>query len=227
MQFPYRKLLMFLITIAAIITVSHIPQVKDSLAFSRLHDISASVSEIANKPWGPPLFVLISAVVLLLHIPEIIAIVLGGMIYEFWLAFILSWVGCGLGTTCSFLIARFFLQDFFKPRIEKSFLRKFNDRLEKDGIATICLLRMILFLFPPLNWAIGATGIRTRDYIIGNFLGIAPGLLAVLLAVTKLKQINSLSDIFQPESIALVGAFIGAFLVIVYIRKKYFLSDPE
>jgi phospholipase D1/2 len=220
----YLKVVVFAFLVAAIIAVSHIPQVRNTIGFARIQELSASVSETAARPWGPPLFVLISAAVLLLHMPEIVVIVLGGMVYDFWTAFFLTWAGCGLGTTCTFLVSRFFLRDYFKPKLEGSFLKRFDERFVKDGIVTMCMLRLILFLSPPLNWLIGATGIKTRDYIIGNFLGIAPWLLGVLTAVRKLEQVNSLSDLLQFESIALLAGFTGVFLVIVYIRKKYYFK---
>lgn len=72
----YIKLSAFILIIVIIIIVSHIPQVRDTLSFSKLHGLADSATEVAHRPHGPLLFVMVSAAAPLLHMPEIVVVVL-------------------------------------------------------------------------------------------------------------------------------------------------------
>ena len=54
-------------------------------------------------------------------------------------------------------------------------------RLDQRPIRTVFILRLLLFLAPPLNYVLAMTNVRYRDYLIGSALGLVPGLLLVAL----------------------------------------------
>ncbi|GEM_PF-2704349 len=221
------KLILFLLLICAITVFSHVPEVREKFSIEAITSQMDYLGEIADRSYGPILFIVIGALILILHMPEIVVIIVGGLVYDYRQAVLYTSLGCIFGSTCTFLIGRFFLRDYFAAKLEASFLKRFVKRLEQDGIATMCMLRMILFLTPPLNWLIGATNISTRDYIIGNAVGIVPWLIAINLTIKELKTVSSIGDLFQVRTFAVMGAFLALFIAVLVIRKKFFSPKEE
>jgi uncharacterized membrane protein YdjX (TVP38/TMEM64 family) len=56
-----------------------------------------------------------------------------------------------------------------------------DERLERHGFATVPTRRLLVFLAPPLNWALGATRVRARHYVAGTALGAVPGIATAVL----------------------------------------------
>ena len=181
--------------------------------------------EWAHRPYGPILFILLAWAFILLHMPELLIIVAGGTIYDFWEALIFSWIGCNAGISTAFLIARFFLRDYFKPILDNSFLAKYDKKLEENGLTIIIVLRLALFLFPPLTWAIGASGIKTRDYLIGSAIGVTPWLVAILVTLNTIQEAESMADLLHPKTLAVVGAFAVGIGIVMWVRKRYFSDE--
>jgi uncharacterized membrane protein YdjX (TVP38/TMEM64 family) len=57
--------------------------------------------------------------------------------------------------------------------IERPWLRRMLDRLQARPIRTLVIMRLLLFISPPINYALGLTSLRFRDYAIGSALGLA------------------------------------------------------
>lgn len=51
--------------------------------------------------------------------------------------------------------------------------RKVFGRLESHPIQTVAVLRLFMWVSPPLNYGLAMSGIRFRDYLIGSALGLA------------------------------------------------------
>ena len=99
--------------------------------------------------------------------------------------------------------------------------------METSGVFLMCLLRMMLFMFPPVNWLMGASNLRTRDYVLGNMLGLAPIVLGVQIAVRRLKTVRSTSDLFRAETLGVMAAFLAVIVVIVLVRRRFFRSKES
>ena len=61
--------------------------------------------------YGAVTFVGLCTAAVLLHIPEIVLIAIGGVLFGAVNGFLLGWIGSVAGSTCSFLIARYFMRD--------------------------------------------------------------------------------------------------------------------
>lgn len=64
-------------------------------------------------------------------------------------------------------------------------LRALVGRLEARPIATVALLRLVLWLAPSLNYALALSRVRYRDYLVGSALGLVVplGVAAALFGV--------------------------------------------
>jgi uncharacterized membrane protein YdjX (TVP38/TMEM64 family) len=166
-------------------------------------------------PYGPLVFVGLCIAAVLLHLPEVVLIAIGGVLFGGVKGFVLGWIGSVAGSTCSFLVARYFMrqavQRAFTSRFER--IRALDERLERKGFQTVLALRLVLFMAPPLNWAIGVTRVRFRDYLLGSALGVTPCIAVTAYAADSIARTNSFSAVFTPG--ILVPAPIALFLLVL------------
>jgi uncharacterized membrane protein YdjX (TVP38/TMEM64 family) len=222
-KIPYRPLI-FVAFIATCFAIANLPVVSGQLTLEAVNAKVGWLSEMANSPYGPILYIAISIVVIMLQVPGLLTVAVAGLVYGFWEALIYSMIASTIGLSGSFLIARFLLRDYFLPKLEKSFLARFLPFLKSGGLGAMVVLRLLFSMAPPLNWLMGATSVRTRDYILGTFLGLIPIVTVVLLMVRKLRTIQSMNDLWQPEVLIIMGAIVAlgvsVFLLRVRMMKK-------
>ena len=97
--------------------------------------------------------------------------------------------------------------------------------MERNGIKTVAMLRVLLTMAPPLNWLLGATNIKVRDYIIGTSLGLIPAVVVVIFMVGRLKTITKMSDLLQPEVVGAMLVFLTVVVVVLVLRRKFKAPD--
>jgi uncharacterized membrane protein YdjX (TVP38/TMEM64 family) len=147
--------------------------------------------------YGAVAFVGLCVGAVLLHIPEILLIAIGGVLFGSVKGFLLGWMGSVAGSTCSFLIARYFMRN--------------------------AVQRFVLFMAPPLNWAIGVTRVRLRDYDLGSALGVVPFIAVTSYAANTVAQAGSLSalltpDTLLPATLAFIVVTVGALVAWKFFR---------
>lgn len=216
------KLIVFAFIIGICITIGALPVVREHLTIDWINAQFDTLDEILNRSYGPALYVLGTVIVILLQIPGMVPVILAPLVYGLVEAFLLSMLAANIGMIVTFLVARYFLRDYFAPKLEKSRLNRFTRHLETNGIMVMCFLRIALWMLPPMNWLLGATNIKIRDYIIGNVIGLAPIIFGLQLAINRIQSIHTFWDLLQPETIAVITVFIAFLLVVVWIRKRYF-----
>jgi len=216
------KLIVFAVIIGVCIITGSVLIAKGYLTIGWVNAQFDSLTDILNRSYGPFLFVLGTIIFILLQIPGVVPVILAPLIYGLPEAFLLTMVGINIGMIVTFLVARYFLHDHFAPKLENSRFGRFTKQLEKNGIFTMTFLRIVLWMFPPMNWLIGATNVRIRDYIIGNLIGLAPIIFIIQLTTKRLQSINSFWDLLQPETIGVIFALIIILIAIMWVRKRYF-----
>ena len=100
------------------------------------------------------------------------------------------------GATLAFLIARYVARDWVKRRLKKYRKVAAIDRaIEKNGFKAVVLLRLQPVLpFNILNYALGLTSIRLRDYMLASWIGMFP---ATVLYVYLGSVMNDISDLLR------------------------------
>lgn len=144
--------------------------------------------ELLALGWlAAPLFLLMMAAGELLHLPGMVFIVVARLVFGPSIGFVLGYGGAVFAVTVSFLVARQLVAaarsstEPWRPRWK--FAQRALDRLEARPVQTVALLRLVLWLAPPLSYALASSKLRVRDHIIGSALGLfAPVLVAVLLS---------------------------------------------
>jgi uncharacterized membrane protein YdjX (TVP38/TMEM64 family) len=126
-------------------------------------------------PWGPLLYVVGYALLVLVPSPASVLTILGGALFGLVQGVLLAWVGAVLGALGGFAVGR----RLGRPAVDRLLggrLAQADRVLADHGLPAVLAVRLVpLFPFTPLNYAAGLVGVRFRHYLVGSVLGILPG----------------------------------------------------
>ena len=128
--------------------------------------------------WGPVVFIVGYALAVVAFIPGSVLTLAGGTIFGVAAGVGYVFVAATLGASASFLIARHAARDWVEGRIQGNERFAAIDRaVGQQGLKIVMLLRLSpVFPFNLLNYALGLTRVRFRDYLIAS-IGMLPGTL--------------------------------------------------
>lgn len=143
--------------------------------------------------WGPLVFILGYAAATVGFIPGSILTMAAGAIFGLARGTLYVFIGATLGSTIAFLVARYFARGAIERRLEKMPRFAVVDRAcGREGLKIVCLLRLSpLVPFNLLNYSLGLTCVRLRDYVIAA-VAMIPG---TFLYVYYGKVIGSLAAV--------------------------------
>ena len=123
----------------------------------------------------------IFSILAILSFPITILIMLTSSLYGPWTGFLYVFFGSLFSAAAGFWIGhiagRQFLRGMLGPR-----LRKINSMLERSGIISIVLFRMVpIAPFGLTNLAIGVSSVSFINYMVGTTLGMLPGMVALTI----------------------------------------------
>jgi uncharacterized membrane protein YdjX (TVP38/TMEM64 family) len=101
---------------------------------------------------------------------------------------VVVWIAAMIGAVLAFLIGRYLGRDFAASLIGDR-LKRFDDAIERNGFATVLYLRLVYFPFTPMNFGMGLTKVRFRDYVAGTGLGIMVGTFIFTFFVGTIKEV--------------------------------------
>lgn len=125
--------------------------------------------------WGPVLYVLGYALLVLVPTPASVLTILGGALFGLVQGVLLAWVAAVLGAVGGFAVGR----RLGRPAVDRLLggrLAQADRVLADHGLPAVLAVRLVpLFPFTPLNYACGLVGVRWRPYLLGSALGMLPG----------------------------------------------------
>lgn len=126
--------------------------------------------------WGPILFVLGYAVATVAFVPGSVLTMSAGAIFGLGKGTMLVFLGATLGTALAFLLARYAARSAIESRLaNKPRFAAIDKAVARSGLKIVFLLRLSpAFPYNLLNYALGLTSVRFRDYILASF-GMLPG----------------------------------------------------
>ncbi len=134
----------------------------------------------AAGPWGIVLFVALFAIGELVHIPGMVFVVAAVLAYGRTTGFFVGWLGAVVSVTVSFVLVRSFGGQAL-TQIKWKVVQRMLDRLDARPVSTVFILRSLLWVAPPLNFALAMSRIRLRDYLIGSSLGLLAPIAGVVV----------------------------------------------
>jgi phospholipase D1/2 len=85
---------------------------------------------------------------------------------------------------------------------------RISRQLARRGIMAVTIIRLLPLLpFTLVNFAAGASHIRLRDFVVGTFIGMAPGISAMTLFSSQLGQV------LRAPGVVNIGLLVGLLLV--------------
>lgn len=144
-------------------------------------------------PWGPIVFVLGYVVATVAFIPGSLLTLAGGAIFGLAEGTAFVFVGASLGATAAFLASRYVVRGAIERRVEAEPRFAAIDRaVGREGFRIVLLLRLTPVVpFVLLNYALGLTRVKLRDYVFAHG-GMLP---ATLLYVYWGKVAGDLAEI--------------------------------
>jgi uncharacterized membrane protein YdjX (TVP38/TMEM64 family) len=95
-----------------------------------------------------------------------------------WWGTLVALVGNSLGALAAFALARTVGRTWVQTKLLPKYpaLHAWERALFTKGLYTVLFMRLVpLFPFNALNFLLGVTEVRTRDYVLGTVVGIIPG----------------------------------------------------
>jgi uncharacterized membrane protein YdjX (TVP38/TMEM64 family) len=182
-----KAVILVLFVVMAVCVVRFTP-VKDYLTAEALGRLLDKVGI-----WAPVAFILIYAAGVCLFVPGTLITAIGATIFGPYWGFLYVWVGAMLGASTAFFVGRGLGREFAASLVGDR-LKKYDDGIEKNGFATVLYLRLVYFPFTPMNFGMGLTKVRFRDYFLGTGLGIIAGAFIFTFFFGTLKQVWASGD---------------------------------
>jgi len=170
---------------------------------------------------APLIFILVYAVGVCLFVPGTALTALGAAIFGPYGGFLYVWVGAMIGASAAFWIGRTLGRDFAASQIGGR-LKKYDDAIERNGLATVLYLRLVYFPFTPMNFGMGLTKVRFWDYFFGTGLGIIVGTFIFTFFIGTLKEVwtgGDWSQLLSFKVLISVALFIFSLFIPKIIKK--------
>lgn len=121
--------------------------------------------------WGLLIFFLVFLVGTLMSVPGAVFLVFAILTYGYLGGISLSYLAAILCAMINFLFARF-IGGKALSEIKNKRIQKVLSKVETHPIQTICWLRVFMLLSPVVNYAMALTNIKSRQFFIGNAIGM-------------------------------------------------------
>jgi uncharacterized membrane protein YdjX (TVP38/TMEM64 family) len=210
------KAIVFVVFIIAAILLIRFTPIKNYLTADAL----GSFLETAGL-WAPVVYMAIYAVGVCLFLPGTLLTGLGAAIFGAYWGFLYVWIGAMMGASAAFFIGRTLGRDFAASLIGGK-LKKYDDAIERNGFATVLYLRLVYFPFTPMNFGMGLTKVRFRDYVAGTGLGIIVGTFIFTFFIGTLKDVwasGNWGELISFKVFFSIGLFVFSFFIPKIIKR--------
>lgn len=180
--------------------------------------------------WAPLLFVLVYVVATVTLVPGSLLTMAGGLLFGFGWGSLYSVLGAGLGSTAAFLTSRHLAREAIEKRLAASgaatgrALARIDRAIGRDGLRIVLLLRLApIFPFVWLNYLLGLSRVRLRDYLLASF-GMLPGTFLYVYYGTTLGSLAELAAGSAPPRgagywLLLAGGLLAALTATVLLGR--------
>lgn len=210
------KAIIFLLFIIAAISIIRYSPAKNYLTARALGSFLDSAGI-----WAPVVYMIVYAVGVCIFLPGTLLTGLGAAIFGPYWGFLYVWFGAMAGASGAFLIGRTLGRDFAASLIGDK-LKKYDDAIERNGFAAVLYLRLVYFPFTPMNFGMGLTKVRFRDYFAGTGLGIIVGTFIFTFFIGTLKEVwasGNWGELISFKVFFSIALFVFSFFIPKIIKK--------
>lgn len=128
-------------------------------------------------PWAAVAFVGLYAGATVAWVPGSLLTLAAGAIFGLVEGTLYTLAGATVGAALAFLVARYVARSWVEARLGgHRKLQAIDEALAREGAKVVFLVRLSpVFPFNALNYALGLTRVRFRDYVVASAVGMIPG----------------------------------------------------
>jgi uncharacterized membrane protein YdjX (TVP38/TMEM64 family) len=128
-------------------------------------------------PWAAVVFIALYATATVAWVPGSLLTLASGAIFGLGRGTLFTLVGATLGASLAFLISRYVARSALERRIGSDRrMAVMDEAIGREGGKLVFLLRLSpAFPFSVMNYALGLTAVRFRDYVLASATGMVPG----------------------------------------------------
>jgi len=163
-------------------------------------------------PWGPVALAAVYVVATVLMVPGSLLTLGAGFCFRLVVGFITVSIGSTVGATAAFLIGRTLARGLVEAKVAcNPKFRALDHAVGEQGFKIVLLARLSpVFPFNLLNYALGLTRVRLRDYVLASWLGMMPGTAMYVYFGTLAKELTELgADAGQEQTGRLIFYAVG------------------
>ena len=180
---------------------------------------------IENPVWSHIIYAAVFTIFATIGIPVTVLIggvgILFGPLSGSLLAMIASLSSAVLSYLFGQITGKNFIRNFAGEKINS-----ISKRLAKRGIWTIVVVRIVpVAPYTVINMLAGASHIRFRDYILGTFIGMIPGVLILTSFFGHLVQV--FKETTTANILILCGLLVIAFILFVVVAKNIYQKRSD
>lgn len=135
-------------------------------------------------PLGVLAFVAVFAVGMFFHVPGMVFVVSGVLIYGRALGFGIALLGAVVAVSFTFVIVRRAGGQAL-TQIDRPIVKKILAHLDARPILTVIALRFLFWLAPAMNYALAMSSVRFSHFVIGSAIGLA-GPIALVTCLSEM-----------------------------------------
>lgn len=217
------KLLLLVLLVVAFFFGARFAGIDQLLSLESMRDWVDSWGEL-----GPIAFIAVCILGIVLYLPESLLLTFGGALFGGWRAFFYGWTATVIGTTITFLIARYLARDYVQRTFveRRDWFRRFDERFSQHGFFWVFFLRTVLGLAPPLNWAVGATSVSFGQYAAGTALGVIPNVAVFVYFGGSVAQAVEQGDWLSAQ-IIVPAAVVVLFVAVGVLMGRHLFRDDD
>jgi phospholipase D1/2 len=215
----YRHLLrvtLLLIAVLGMAAIWRLTSLSEWLAMERLEAVA---QWIQDSEFTPVLVLAVYVIGSMAVVPVTLMIIVTVSVFGPWLGAGYALLGTELAALVTFGIGHLLGRDAV-GRIAGSRVNRLSRLLSKRGVLTIMTVRVVpVAPFTVINIIAGVSDIRMRDFAIGSFIGMIPGVLAISVLADRI-----IASLREPnmESVLILAAVL-ALGVLGIIGLRYWL----
>ncbi|MBY0310265.1 TVP38/TMEM64 family protein [Patescibacteria group bacterium] len=207
------KVLLALLVLVAVVVVLRVSGVTDGITTESVRGFIAGYG-----PLAPLVFIVVYAVATIAVVPGSVLTVTSGALFGPLLGTICAVTGAVIGASISFLFVMIVRggRPLSGEGPLSARLIRYDERMASHGFITVLFLRLVpVFPFTVLNYSLGLTRVKARDYVFGTALGIIPGSFAYTYFGDALSMVQT------AEIVLAVLGIIALTALGHYLSKRY------
>lgn len=212
----YRYLLRVGLLLVTLLTLAAIWRWTPLSDWLNIERVEAIANWIRNSSFTPVLVLAAYVIGGLAVVPVTLMIVATMTVFEPWIGAAYALLGTQFSAMVAFGLGHLVGRDAVS-RIAGSRVNRLSRKLSERGVFTIITLRIVpVAPFTVINVIAGVSDIKFRDFAIGSFIGILPGVLAISLLADRI--IASLQNPSLTSIVILVAAIVVVISALTLLR---------